>query len=39
MKIHLSQLNPIVGDLIYNKNLILSEAKKACVNDAKIFNS
>ena len=37
MKIHLSQLNPVVGDLIYNKTLILSEAKKACINDAKIL--
>ena len=37
MKIHLSQLNPIVGDLIYNKTLILSEAKKAIVNEARIL--
>mgnify|MGYP001427815318 FL=1 len=37
MKIHLSQLNPVVGDLIYNKSLILSEAKRACDNNAKIL--
>ncbi len=37
MKIHIAQLNPIVGNLEYNKNLILGEANKAQINKAKIL--
>lgn len=37
MKIYISQLNPIVGDLNYNKTLILNEAKKALADDVKIL--
>ena len=37
MKIHLSQLNPVVGDLFYNKTIILNEAKRAFANGSKIL--
>ena len=37
MKVHLAQLNPIVGDISYNKNLILNAAKKAHQNKADIL--
>ena len=37
MKVHLAQLNPIVGDINYNKNLILNAAKKAHQNKANIL--
>ena len=37
MKVHLAQLNTIVGDLSFNKNLILKEAEKAMLNGADIL--
>jgi len=37
LKVHLAQLNTIVGDLSFNKNLILKEAEKAMLNGADIL--
>ncbi len=37
MKVHLAQLNTIVGDLTFNKNLILKEAEIAVANGANLL--